>query len=803
MRPGFGARIALAIVTIVTFVAFVRPARAACSATIEVHVVDSKTGEAIAGATVMVGSSYVGATDDDGRVSVVSPCGQGIALRVERADYLPEEITSDVEQPSARIEIALTQGAGEVIVVEGRAPPLTDMRSSTVLTGAALERTRGRSFADALADVPGVAQLRSATGLGKPIVRGQYGRRLLTLVDGVRHRSQDWGIDHAPEIDPFIADKLTVVRGASGVRYGPDAIGGAILVDPPALRQTPGIEGEAHLIGLSNGAGGSTAARIQGAPRAIPELAWRTEASVRRLAASTTPDYALDNTGLFEWSAGATVGYRGRGEYTLSYVRYQARIGVCTCLRIDSADDFFAQLESRRPIGVDSYRRDLAIERPYQAVSHDLAIARARWSVPGGELSARYAFQYDHRREYDIVRDAIDGPQYNFRLLTNDAEVSFDHRPLKISEDAHLRGSVGATGLAQWNRYTGLTLIPDFTAWSVGAFAIERLIAPQYEVEVGARLDTLSRSASFLRRDFLSLVRSDQIARDACSDSEAEFVDCDSSYRTLSTSAGALYRFGDWSAKLDLSTASRAPNTDEQYLNGTSPTFPVLGLGKPDLGPETTYSASATVTHQSTHVAGELSAYANTIDDYIYFAPAIDANGDPIFDVLIRGTFPRFTTRAVDALFYGADGGVVVTPVTGLELGAQFSVVRARNRTDGGYLVFVPPDRARGSVTYRRSTLWGARNPYLSVAGTYVTRQRRFDVSADLSAPPPAYATLDAELGFESCVCEHALRFALQGTNLTNTRYRDYTSLLRYFADQPGWQLLFRMSFHFSSPKTS
>ena len=76
-------------------------------------------------------------------------------------------------------------------------------------------------------------------------------------------------------------------------------------------------------------------------------------------------------------------------------------------------------------------------------------------------------------------------------------------------------------------------------------------------------------------------------------------------------------------------------------------------------------------------------------------APAIDAMGDPIFDVTIRGAFPRFVTRPVDAMFYGADGGIAVTPVPWLELGAQASLVRARNRTDDSYLVFVPPDRVR------------------------------------------------------------------------------------------------------------
>ncbi len=696
----------------------------------------------------------------------------------------------------------------EVIEVRGKAPPPIDMSSTTVLTGEQLERTRGRGFSEALASVPGVTQLRTTSGMAKPIIRGQYGRRLLILVDGIRHRAQDWGIDHAPEIDPFVADKLTVVRGAAAVRYGPDAIGGAVLATPPELMDRPGYAGEAHLVGMARGLGGSLASRLQWASEATPGLAAQVEGSVKRLAAPSTPDYPLDNTGVREWNLGATIGYRRRGEYKLSYLHYDAELGVCTCLRHGSIDDFLAQLRRSRPLGAADYRSDFTIERPSQRIAHDLAVARARWDLDRvGTLTASYAFQYDHRREYDIVRAAVSGPQFHFRLMTHEVEGELEHRPIHLTDRLHLRGAVGVTGVAQDQRYSGLPLVPDYTAWGAGAHAIERLIGHDVEVEAGVRYDVLARTAAIERQNFLRLVRSGQLAMDACGpstldpmlDPMPDPVTCASRFHTLSASLGGLVRLTDaWTAKLDLATASRPPNPDEQYLNGSSPTFPVLGLGKPDLAPETTYSASATTSYQGAHVAAEASAYANRIDDYIAFAPAIDSAGAPIFDVLIRGTFPRFVTRAVDATFYGADGGIAVTPIPAVELNAQVSVVRARTR-DGGYLVFVPADRARATVTYKPPAFWGTRKSFASLTGEYVARQGRYDMTADLAAPPDAYFLLGGELGTELDVATHAVRVAVQGTNLMNARYRDYTSLLRYFADQPGWQLMLRLTMHVSS----
>jgi iron complex outermembrane receptor protein len=753
---------------------------------------------------VRLNGQGAGETDEAGRFTLQGLCPGKATLEVERIDCIPARRTITI-QGYTSIEVELTLAGTELVEITDKAPPPPSMRAATLLSGAALERKRGRGFSDTLAEVPGVSQLRSATGVAKPIIRGQFGRRLLLLVDSVRHRAQEWGLEHAPEIDPFIADRITVVRGAGGVRYGPDAIGGAVLVEPPDLRREPGYAGEAHVIGTSNGWGGTAAGRLLGATSAasrVRGLAWQLEGSAKRLAAARAPDYALDNTGALEWNAGVTAGYtRGAGEHRLSYRHYQARLGVCTCLRLANADEFFAQLDRGRPIDADLYSAELGIDRPYQTVAHDLALARSRWDWRGvGMVTGTYSFQHDLRREYDVVRQATTGAQFNFRLVTHELELLLEHNPIHLDEHWHLRGAAGLVGVGQIHDYAGLPLVPGYRSAGGAVYLAERLVGHDLEVEAGLRYDFVARTAEIAREDFLRLVRSGQLAEDACGAGSPDPVACASRYHTLTASLGALRRFGKaLSAKLELSTASRAPNPDEQYLNGTAPTFPVLGLGKPDLAPETTYSTSATVTYQHPRVTAEASAYGNLIADYIYFAPALDENGNAIFDVLVRGAFPRFTTRPVDALFYGADGGIAVTPHPRVELGGQVSIVRAKNVRDDSYLVFVPADRFRGAVTLHAPDGWGLRKTFLSVAGTYVARQRRYDLMADFAAPPAAYVQLGAELGTETTAAGQTLRFALQGQNLTNARYRDYTSLLRYFADEPGLQVWLRASVFFDS----
>ena len=106
----------------------------------------------------------------------------------------------------------------------------------------------------------------------------------------------------------------------------------------------------------------------------------------------------------------------------------------------------------------------------------------------------------------------------------------------------------------------------------------------------------------------------------------------------------------------------------------------------------------------------------------------------------------------------------------------------------------MPADRAVASVTLRRDTLWGLGKSHLGVTATFVRRQARVDANSDLAPPPPGYALFGLEAGSEVTSGGRPVRFSVDVQNLTDARYRDYTSLLRYFADQPGRQITVRLS---------
>lgn len=795
------------------------PDRSACTDVVEGRVVDDVSGEPVVGAVVRLGDASM-ETDDTGHFELRGICPGDHVLTIEPVEYEVAEGEAAEDEPvqyeTIEYEVTVDGRAwvdvhalpreidhDEHVLVEVALTPTTETRASTTLEGEALARTRGKTFADALTAVSGVTVLRSsAGGLGKPVIRGQYGRRNLLLNDGVRHEGQRWGIDHAPEIDPFSAGSITVIKGAGSIRYGPDAVGGVVLVDPLPLPRTPGVTGQAHLVGVTNGRQGIAAARVDGAHRRLPGFAWRVEGNTSRSAALIAPDYPLDNTGSLVWNAGGTLGYTGDGwDVRLSYRRHFLKAGLCSCLSNSTTEAFEQSFARGIPVGVEAYSSEYRIERAFQRVTHDLVAAHTRVSLGrAGELSATYAFQDNHRQEFDVVRTGVQGPQLEFGLQTHAGDLAFEHAPVALAEGLWLEGTAGAAFSYQVNAFDSeRTLIPDYTQYAGGVFVIERVVTGPFEMQWGLRYDGLTRTSTLGERDYLGQTGTSRLDPEDCERTGAGGGRCTFPFHAASGSYGVLARLTDAvDLRVDLTSAARFPNVDEHFLNGVAPSFPALGLGGSSLGVERTWGASLTLGTSHPWLATETGGFVNYIDDFIAFAPQL-SDGELGLNETIRGPKPIFVFEAVDAIFYGGEHAFTLAPPRWpVTFDGQLSLVRAVDVTNLAYLVFVPADRYQLGVTYRWPDVWKLRNGYVGVQGTAVDRQRRFDPQADFAPPPPAYFLLGATAGVELPLGDQVLSLGLEGNNLTNARYRRYTSLLRYFVDEPGWELRIRLSLDFA-----
>lgn len=127
-----------------------------------------------------------------------------------------------------------------------------------------LSENRNRSLAEVLKTISGVQLLQTGSTISKPIINGLYGNRLAILNDGMKLESQQWGNDHAPEIDVYAAHSIIVVKGAESLRYGGEALGGAVLLSSKPWNRVDSLRGQISLNGFTNGKGMQGALNLEG-----------------------------------------------------------------------------------------------------------------------------------------------------------------------------------------------------------------------------------------------------------------------------------------------------------------------------------------------------------------------------------------------------------------------------------------------------------------------------------------------------------------------------------------------------------
>ena len=674
---------------------------------------------------------------------------------------------------------------GAVRISGHRVPP-PPTQATGKLEGQALEQTRGESLGKALEQIAGVTTLNTGPSISKPVIHGLHSNRVLLLNNGVRQEGQQWGTEHAPEIDANMAATLTVVKGAAGVRYGSDAIGGVVLVEPAPLRDSVGTDASLNLVGMSNNRMGNLGVTINHNFARWPALSLRLQASVKKGGNAQTPDYYLKNTGFTEQNFSATLGLR-QEKYGLEvyYSQFNTKLGILSAAHIGNLTDLKRAIES--PVPLDTSGFDYKINRPYQLVNHDL-LKLSGYSRTGdaGRFTWISSFQDNKRAEYDkhLPRNnelaALNRPEIDLQLSTFYNELVWEHQSYK-----NLTGTIGLTGMVQRNQYSGRFFIPNYWNYTGGLFWIERWRKEKWQLEAGTRYDYRLLDVVF----YENRIRT-----------EPQFT-----YHNFSGTLGGIY---EWNHHLSLSlnggTAFRSPTVNELFSNGLHHGTASIEIGDRNLKAENAYNVVATATYRSEKkLNGELSFYYNYIQNYIFLAPVFPAT------LTVRGAFPTFRYTQTNATFKGMDVNLSYQLLEPFSVHAKASLVRAFNLNTNDYLILTPADRFDAYLRYEPAKTKGA---FLQVGGLLVRRQNRVPdspvvnpepgeettvtlvpINGDYKAPPPGYFLLQASLGKTFIAGKQPIEVSLSGNNLLNISYRDYLNRFRYFADEMGRNIVLRV----------
>jgi iron complex outermembrane receptor protein len=726
-------------------------------------------------------------------------------------------------------------------------------RIITSVEGVELERSRGQTLGETLQNVAGVTLLQTGASLAKPVIRGLHSQRVIVVNAGIQQEGQQWGAEHAPEIDPFAPARIEILRGAAGLEYGAGALGGVIRVVPKPLRTglTDGdafgnsFGGSARLGGFSNNLQGALALEAEGSGVGLRDTSaswlnniaksfasgfgWRVQGSARKAGDSRAPNYVIGNTGFQELNASIAAAYKDeRGGIEAYYSLFSTELGIFRGAHIGNVNDLRRAIAAGKPLTDDVW--SYSIQNPRQEIAHDLWSVKAHYITSLGNIEAQYGWQQNNRAEFDahnarirgdsgqILTQSLARPAMTLQLTTTSLDVKFKHKaqalklpssilleknsleknsPENISP-AILTGTLGASGTTQTNLQGGRTfLIPSYRALSASIYAVETLAMENFIATAGLRYD--ARGVNVQKSELRGIPDTSQVFT-GFSGSIGGLWTLEEKYESGSMKYESSVLKNQTTFAVNIGSAWRAPLPNEQFSNGVHHGTAQYEIGNSALKPEQAYSADITLQHRTNTLRAELSVFANIIDNFIYLRP--DAENPT---VTVRGTFPTFFYTQTLVALRGFDGSIDAVlgdfENAALHLGGTFSLVRGdrirNNLSVIEPLIFMPADRARIYARWEQQDLFGLKNVFLEAASTLVRRQDRTPDNIDYAPAPDGYVLFDASLGASIDVLSSHIDISLSVRNIANTSYRDYLSRYRYFTDDAGRNLVVRVMIPF------
>lgn len=199
------------------------------------HAVDAASKLPVVGAVVTVNGYLPVVTDNSGRFDIEVASGSH-SIRVQHVAYdtYDSVIAVDNEQHfDVFLEPRKVQLEGVTISA------LRDLHATGSITPVVMKPGATEFSSDVnlhlgalLRSIPGVSSVNTGASSGVPWIRGLGGSRIGVFVDGVPQQNQQWAVDHGTDLDPWMAEQISVYKGPATLTFGSNASAGAIVVDP-------------------------------------------------------------------------------------------------------------------------------------------------------------------------------------------------------------------------------------------------------------------------------------------------------------------------------------------------------------------------------------------------------------------------------------------------------------------------------------------------------------------------------------------------------------------------------------------
>lgn len=628
-----------------------------------------------------------------------------------------------------------------------------------VLSGEALNRKRRATIGELLSDELGVSSSDSGPGVGRPVIRGQSGARVLVLDNGIRSMDVSTiGADHANGVDVLIADQVEVIKGPYALIHGSGASGGVVNIRNRRINPDadPGLSGSGYFSYGDNADERTGAANLELGTR---HLNLQADYSARRTGDFDIPGFAqlnpaadvidregtLENSNLSADNVGLSATAHGdAGWFGVGFSRLETEYGI-------------PGMEGDPVTGeIDEFERIL--------IEQDRLEARGQLDAPlVGVEALRVKFAHTDYTQQEVGFVFAGGVfdesevEADFSNKEYEARIELIHAPI-----AGLSGVVGLQfndrDYAARDDAGGDLYVPPTDTRGAAIFLVEEAERAWGRIEFGARLAQVELDQ-----------RSDGISRD---------------FTPISLSAGTVTDLdAAHHLKLYATRTQRAPVAEELFADGPHGAAGTFERGDTELKEETNNTLDLGIDRHLGPWLWQVNVFYNRAQDYIYLATDVDVDGDPLF-VDDTGAAPgdnlsvRYVQGGVDLLGGEAETSfqLLEGPIS-LRSRVFVDTVRGRLRDGDGNLPRITPTRYGVGIDGSLQQVGYALT--LTQVGDQ-NKTARGETATD------GYTLLSADLSYTLRTANGPIELALRGRNLLDEEIRRHTSFFKDRAPLPG-----------------
>jgi iron complex outermembrane recepter protein len=730
-------------------------------------------------------------------------------VKVSCVGYASFTTTIDIRDTASKlfnVELKNVSGTLNEVVVTGvsRATLVRqDPLPTEIVSAKQIEQTSAENVIDAISQhAPGFETVKTGPNVSKPFINGLGYNRVLTLYDGMRVETQQWGDEHGVPIDDYIIQKAEVIKGPASIMYGSDAIAGVLSLFPIIPQDTDGLIHGRFLseYQANNGLIGNSLILLHGTSR----WSWALSGSERMAKNYRDPiDGWVYNTNFKTANGSAFLGYQNEKGYShLNLTYYDDRQGIPDGSRDSLTRKFTYQVyESAgentiqpnidnikdRPIVPENLLNSYKLSPLSQRIQDYRLYTNNFYQLGRGDISALLGIEQNIRREYDHPTDPAQAGEY---ILLNTVNYSVRYNAPAF---LNIAPSFGVNGMYQTNTNKNATdfPIPDYKLFDAGAYGYAQWKHNQWTIAGGLRYDHRSEhgAAMYIKPDSIGFYRQVSLADTA--GSQKQFAPFDLNFEGITGSIGATYQLNNYiSFKANIARGYRSPNITELASNGLDPGAHIVYEGNLDIKPEFSLQEDFGIIGTFPDISFNLSAFNNYIQHYIYEEQEVDKSGNPV--VIVPGN-KTLEYQQSNAQLFGMDATINIHPAgwKGFHFYNAFSMVYGYNRNPkykdagvkGEYLPFIPPPRWLSSVSYD-FPIKGEKIRSFTLEGQadYNMAQNRYLGLYDTETPTPGYMLLNASVSTAfPYTTKNTLQLLFTVNNLLNTSYQSHLSRLQYF----------------------